>query len=102
MIVVHPGDIAAGLKPGETAAVPVEILQAWQTKLHDAFDLGFKAAGGTMIPDGARNTVELALDRETINVLAEAAEHYQFEYSNAAEAAIISRFLETISIYRSK
>ena len=76
-----------------------------------AFDHGFKAAGGTMIPDEARNMVELALDREQIDVLANAAEVCQhgtgveevaLSFDRPGEQDALKRFLETISIYRKK
>lgn len=71
--------------------------------LSDAFDRGFKAAGGTMIPDGARDQVELSLDRGQINALADAAEEFIDRYSNIRQPEpALHRFLETISIYRSK
>jgi hypothetical protein len=79
--------------------------------LSDAFDAGFKAAGGSMIPDGARNMVELSLDRDQIDVLANAAEVCSFgtgvkevalSFDRPGEQDAMKRFLETISIYRRK
>ncbi len=71
------------------------------TAAQDAFDAGFKAAGGTMIPDNAREMVELSLDRDQINALADAADETidTGSFTHTADEAL-RRFLDTISIYR--
>lgn len=84
-------------------SMPTEKLRFWQKQLDGAFDLGFKAAGGTIIPDGARDTIELALTREQIDVLAEAAEGLAIRITlGPARDHAVATFLETISIYRSR
>jgi hypothetical protein len=61
-----------------------------------AFDFGFKAAGGTMIPDEARNMVELAIDRKTIDELAALVDGV------ITKSPGLRQFLENVSIYRSR
>jgi hypothetical protein len=75
-----------------------------KTALSDAFDRGFKAAGGAMVPDGARDRVELSLDREQLNALADLAEHEigWNEESHPQRFAALKQFLETVNIFRSK
>lgn len=76
-------------------------IEVYPKLLSDAFDLGFKAAGGTMIPDEARNVVELALTRGTISELADLID-YAVEFEGYGISADLKTFLETVSIYRSK
>lgn len=72
--------------------------------IQNAFDQGFKAAGGTMIPDGARDMVELALDRKTLSAIADIVEYACHPLSSfqgpcfEQDQALLMKFLETISI----
>lgn len=77
--------------------------------MSDSFDAGFTAAGGTMIPDGARDQVELSLSRDQIDVLANAAEvcllktgveEVALSFDRPGEQDAMKRFLETVNIYR--
>lgn len=88
-------------------AVPIAVLLEWQEQLHAAFELGVKSAGGSIIPDRSK-FVEIALDRQTLNALADVAEYIcspsgevfvgdAFEKDRVA----LKQFLEIISIYRS-
>lgn len=78
-------------------------VKAMYGPLQDSFDLGFKGAGGTMIPDGARDQVELSLDRIQIDALADAAEIVIDDGSlTPRQDEALARFLETISIHRSR
>lgn len=78
------------------AGVNIEALRS------DAFELGVKSAGGSIIPDRSK-FVELALDRQTIDALAQAAEAIIGEHTTSHEAdAALKQFLENISIYRSR
>jgi hypothetical protein len=101
-----PDDVAKHATANGVVAVHVDDLKRWQTKMQDAFDLGFKAAGGTMIPDAAKNwsLVEMALDRATIDALAEAAETVLASPDDAPdfekEEPLLRQFLENINIYR--
>lgn len=72
--------------------------EAMTAERSDAFDFGFKAAGGSMIPDGARDMVELALDRDQIDALADAAEGIPIPHE--PPGGPLARFVETVSIYR--
>lgn len=78
------------------AGVNIEALQS------DAFELGVKSAGGSIIPDRSK-FVELALNRETIDALAQAAEAIIGEHTTSHEAdAALKQFLENVSIHRSR
>lgn len=88
-----PGEYAKEHIGDGLVLVPVEELNRWQEQLHSTFDLGFKAAGGTMIPDGARNMVELALTREQINALAAVAEDGRKDRWDPATHAALGQFL---------
>ena len=80
-----------------------DFVEELRTLIPDAFESGFKAAGGTMIPDDARNMVELSLDRGQISVLAKAAETVIGNgLLNYGEDEALNRFLENINIYRNK
>jgi hypothetical protein len=81
------------------AAIPPKSLK---DMIQDAFDSGFKAAGGSMIPDGARDMVELSLTREQIEILAAFADNVVEDPAdrNYDSAPCLRAFLETVSIYR--
>lgn len=107
----YPDDVAKHATQNGIVAVHIDDLKRWQMKMQDAFDLGFKAAGGTMIPDGARDHVELSLDRDQIDVLANAAEicllktgveEVALSFDRPGEQDAMKKFLETVSIYRRK
>lgn len=68
----------------------------------DAFDLGVKAAGGSIIPDGSK-FVELALDRDQIDALCQAAENVIGDgtFTHTQDEAL-KRFIKNVSIHRSK
>lgn len=53
-------------------AVHTDYLARWQDDIQNAFDLGFKAAGGSISPDDPPGwqLVEIALTREEIDALA--------------------------------
>lgn len=94
LYVRSPGDMA---EAGTNAfvAVPIAVLLEWQERLHAAFDLGVKAAGGSIIPDRS-DFVEIALTRAQINELARLAEE------NIPKSAALRSFLEVVSIHRSR
>ncbi len=99
------GRVAARYANGDLAITdsvkpvsPNDLTMVNEKAIQDAFDLGFKAAGGTQIPDNARDMVELALDRDQINEIADVLQIWVKGHGNEP----IERFLETISIYRSK
>jgi hypothetical protein len=74
------------------------------TEIQNAFDAGFKAAGGTMIPDaaGRHEFVELSLERNEINDLADVAEMMLDRSGGQDRRPGLRKFLERISIYRRK
>lgn len=112
------GDLMIGDRCGsdqEEATIRAEMkratdfVEAMRGMLSDAFDFGFKAAGGSMIPDGARDMVELALDRDTIDALADVAEYVTNPHGEVfvgdsfeRDRAKLNQFLENINIYRRK
>jgi len=92
----YPDDVARHATQNGVVAVHVDDLKRWQEKMSDAFDLGFKAAGGTMIPDGARDSIELALPRDAVDELATLIE------GSIPKSPGLRQLLENISIYRSR
>lgn len=79
----------------------VEAVNLTVEQLQNAFDSGFKAAGGTMIPDNARDHVEFSVPRCVIDYLANALEASE-ELKTPAEETAVEAFLENISIFRRK
>lgn len=101
-------DAAVAVTGDDIATIHGRTLRAWRERMQNAFDLGFKAAGGTMVPDASADwsMVEMSLDRKTINALADVADAILGDPDDALcfedEAPLLRQFLETISIYRSK
>ncbi len=102
-ILGNPGEFAdEGIRRGEThMLVEIRTLRRWQEGLHSAFDLGFKAAGGTMIPGSASDMVELAINRYALDELATFAEAGENAGGGPFSPALL-QFFENISIYRSR
>lgn len=69
----------------------------------DAFELGVKSAGGSIIPDRS-GFVEIALTREQIEVLASFADNVVEDPAdrNHDSAPCLRAFLDIVSIYRSR
>lgn len=69
----------------------------------DAFELGVKSAGGSIIPDRSK-FVELALTREQIDILAAFADNVVDDPAdrNHDSAPCLRAFLEAVSIHRSR
>lgn len=72
--------------------------------IQDAFEIGFKAAGGAICPDvpSGFGLVELSLDRDEIDALAHAAESAASLSVNNDARPHLMQFLEKISIFRRK
>jgi hypothetical protein len=75
--------------------------------ISDAFDLGYKAAGGSIVPDIPKGfaLVEIALDRDEIDAISIAAEEILTPRGRSVDdqqIAALEKFLETISIFRRK
>jgi hypothetical protein len=96
-----PYDVAKHATQNGVVAVHVDDLKRWQTEMQDAFDLGFKAAGGTEIPDGARNMIELAIDRTVLNELCDLVEAGEVG-PNYPMSDGLRQFLENVNIYRKR
>jgi hypothetical protein len=112
-----PGDVL-GVSPIEGwVGIHTDDLKRWQDSVQDAFDAGFKAAGGSIAPDvmggGPWKIVEIALDRDEIDVIGKLAEHFSTEpfvidlvmdvldgqdCGSAVDA--LRRFLDKIQIFR--
>lgn len=100
----YPEDVAKHATQNGVVAVHVDDLKRWQKQLHDAFDLGVKSAGGSIVPDRS-NFVELALDRGQIDALADLADDVvdpKSKWYSPDYAPGLRRFLDNISIYRSR
>lgn len=77
-------------------------INAIEAAISDAFELGVKSAGGAVVPDRSK-FVELALDRDQIDALAQAAEDAIGDGTfTHTEDEALKRFLETVSIFRRK
>ncbi len=106
-----PGEKDAHCNAVECYGHPLEVAQARRdrilaaingTAVQDAFDLGFKAAGGSMMsPAGARNVVELAMDRATIEEVSDLVEAGMVG-EKSTDFPLATQFLENVSIYRSR
>jgi hypothetical protein len=76
--------------------------------IQDAFEIGFKAAGGSIAPDvmggGPWKIVEITLDRDEIDILADLADDVVDDPVHRAydQAPALRRFLDKISIFRRK
>ncbi len=98
-----PDDVAKRATQAGVVAVHVDDLKRWMTQIQDAFDLGFKAAGGAMIPDGASDMVEVALSRDEITALCDAMTMAENECRmSPAEEALLSSVREKISLFERK
>jgi hypothetical protein len=74
--------------------------------IQNAFDLGHKAAGGSIVPDvigcGPWKFIEIAMDREEIDAVGRVVEAATHRAGGPVSHAALARFLEKISILRRK
>jgi hypothetical protein len=97
-----------GVRGGLTDAQYVDALDRIKAAIQDAFDSGFKAAGGSIAPNavggGPWQFVEITLTRDQIDILAAFADDVVGDKMdrNYDSAPILQDFLDKISIFRRK
>ncbi len=102
-----PEDVAKTYKPGGDAiSVMPDDLMKWQRQIQDAFELGFKAAGGSIAPDvvggGPWKIVEITMDRDEIDAVGRVVEAAIKRAGDVRTHAALTSFLDKISIFRRK
>jgi hypothetical protein len=94
------------VKSGFWEMDPEDLEMVNQKAIQHAFDLGHKAAGGSIVPDvmggGPWKFVEIAMDRDEIDVIGALVERQRDRAGGPAEHAACVRFLDKIEIFRRK
>jgi hypothetical protein len=105
-----PEDVCRQCLRGVRAAITddqyIDAIGRIMSAIQDAFDLGHKAAGGSIVPDAMRggtwDLVEIALDRNEVDAVGAAAERAATERWDPRTHRALVSFLDKINIFRKK